>query len=253
MIIWGYLPAVLFAETLVTGPEIPAVGTKQGAGIIEIQSQAITKSDTGFHAGIVAAITICIHGNVTGRTKNSDRAAGSIMSFGNLGHPTTTVITVGNAVTSTDRIPNIRTSLGDDHAPAKLIGKIASTGRKFAELVGPVTGDPRKSAADLWALALTGDVHAGRGGVTRISVGIPVTTANRIIYLGAYLRLHLTYSSPIVTDTGVLCAIFSAAAFTIVLANLHARPVVLLGNASHLAVAVIAIGHTVAATHRIPY
>jgi hypothetical protein len=401
MVIRGYLPAVLFAETFVTSPEIAAVRTKQGAGLIEIQSQTITESDTGFLTGIVAAISIGIHRNVTGRTKNCDGAAGAIMGLGNLGSPTIAVIAVGNAVTSTDRVPNIRTSLGDDHAPAKVVGEIAGAGREFAELVGPVTGDPRKSAADLRALALTGNVHAGRGGVTRIAVGIPVTAAdrvidlgtglrsrlatactiitdthafstvlvvcrtigvtlarcsagpvmvlgnkrhlpfaiiaighaiatadripdsqagignnrasakvvgkiagagriftelvrpvtgdpdkpaadlgalavagdvhsrrrcltgvvvsiavtaaNRVIYLRAYLRLHFTCSGLIVTDAGILSAIFSAAAFTIVLANLHAGPVMLLGNVSHLAFAVVAIGHTIAATHRIPY
>jgi hypothetical protein len=94
-------------------------------------------------------------------------------------------IPVGNAVTPTDRFPDVWTTRGHKRASAMNIGGITHPGRQLAELrIG--TRWTHRIPRIAWEAAFTvvGDANTGHESFTFAAIGLTVTTTNRTARCG---------------------------------------------------------------------
>jgi hypothetical protein len=101
---------------------------------------------------------------------------------------------IGFTVAAADdlELEELRTDLGYGYAVSLQVGRLAEPGRQVAELahVAHLAEDP---AADLAALAVMQESHAGSHSLAVVAIGYAVATADGLVMLGACFRPRQAY------------------------------------------------------------
>ncbi len=128
-----------------------------------------------------------------------------------------------------------------------LLGSQSSVG--FRALAGAGAGDARDAAAELLRRTLTGagDVHARRGSVARVRVGLAVAAADRVEDVGTDLRLSRTGAGPRALTHRLLAEIARGAVGVRLARRRRARAIVRDRGAGACGLARVGIGLPVAA------